>query len=153
MKLAVALFSSLLVVGCSRAEEFFDPQPHHLIQHSGWFDGDEVSVCGAVLSGGNSCTLEICSDGSSSCKDPVSVWISTADNACYLGDTQVLRPALVSGRFLETPAGKGESGHWYTLARAKVEFVMACPQSSVGVRRLTFRSSGPINRFAIDVAA
>jgi hypothetical protein len=153
MKPLIALLLSVLVVGCSRADEFFHPQAHHLIQHAGWFDGDEVSVCGAVLSGGNSCTLEVCTDGTSGCKQPVSVWISTSDNSCYSGDTQVLRPALVSGRFLKTLPSKGESGHWYTLARAKVEFVAACPQGSVGSRRLTIRSSGQINRFAIDAAA
>lgn len=121
MKGFILLIVMLLLTSCAKWEEFAAPQPHHLLQHSGWFDERRVSVCGWVKHGQNSCTLEVCRDGSTSCANPVSVWISTKQLSCYTRRTQKVAPAIVRGRFFSL-----ESETSFVLASAEVKFVEEC---------------------------
>ena len=126
MKGLLVLLPFLALSACSKLEEFRAPAPHHLLAHASWFDEQEVSVCGTVKHGQGSCTLEVCPDGSAYCPEPVSIWLSTTQHACYTGATAALAQAVINGRFVASRGSPQEPGPHYTLARATLQFVPSC---------------------------
>ena len=126
MKGMFALVLLVPLAGCGRLQEYTAPTPRDLLAHAGWFDGRRVSVCGNVRHGRDSCTLEVCADGSDACATPVSAWLSTK-TACYAGDSEAVDTAVVSGRFLDfSDARQKQPEYHYAIAGADVSFVAGC---------------------------
>jgi hypothetical protein len=126
MKGLVALLLLASLAGCGRISEYTSPTPRDLLAHAGWFDGRDVSVCGNVRHGRDSCTLEICADGGDTCANPVPAWLSTKSD-CYAGESEMVDKATVSGRFLDLSDARPERGiPGYVIAGADVAFVAGC---------------------------
>ena len=126
MKGWVALLLLASLTGCGRISEYTSPSPRDLLAHARWFDGRDVGVCGNVRHGRDSCTLEICADGSDTCANPVSAWLSTKSD-CYAGESEMVDKAMVSGRFLDLSHARPKRGiPGYVIAGADVAFVASC---------------------------